>query len=378
MVRRYSTGRRNSIVQRASKAPSEGDHGLHTHSTWNRASRALLTASISGVALAACGPNHSAATPPSAKSPVTIGYLNLGADPQALVEARNWFSKYMHVPVKMREFPSGPAALPALASGSIQIMTGLGNPPVATAIMRHIPVKVVWVQERYTGDEGLVVPKSSPIHNMRQIAGATIATVLGSTSTLALSAGLHKAGVSPASVHLVNMTPPEMQAAWATGHITAAYTWDPFFDYMVQHGGRVLMTDGSVSNTTPIFNLAVANSKWAAAHRTVVVDFVKAEEAGVHAYHTSPQQAVASMARAAGISTTLAGREISGYQLYNLASQTSSSGMGNGPTERTSLVVKGLTLAARQLQSSTGANGALPNMAAAVDPSFAVQAMGGK
>ncbi|MDA8399009.1 MAG: ABC transporter substrate-binding protein [Actinomycetota bacterium] len=343
-----------------------------------RVPRSFLVVSISAVILAACGPNYSAATPPSTKSSVTIGYLNLGADPQALVEARDWFSKYMHLPVNMREFPSGPAALPALASGSVQIMTGLGNPPVATAIMRHIPVKVVWVQERYTADEGLVVPKRSPIHNMKQLSGATIATVLGSTSTLALSAGLRQSGISPASVHLVNMTPPEMQAAWATGHITAAYTWDPFFDYMVQHGGRVLMTDGSVSRTTPIFNLAVANSRWAAAHRSIMVDFVKAEEAGVHAYRTSPKQAVVSMARVASISTTLAQREISGYQLYDLASQTSALGMGNGPTQPTSLVVKGLTLAARQLQSSTGTSGPLPNMADAVDPSFAVEAMSGK
>ena len=378
MEREYSPRRWNSRMKRHSQFPTKRKHGLDRGSAWGRSPRSLLAVSLSGVVLAACGPNHSAATPASTTSPVTIGYLNLGADPQALVEARNWFSKYLHVPVNMREFPSGPAALPALASGSVQIMTGLGNPPVATAVMRHIPVKVVWVQERYTADEGLVVPKTSPIHTMKELSGTTIATVLGSTSTLALSAGLRRSGVSPASVHLVNMTPPEMQAAWATGHITAAYTWDPFFDYMVQHGGRVLMTDGSVSHTTPIFNLAVANSRWAAAHRSIVVDFVKAEEAGVHAYHTSPQQAVASMARAANISTTLAQREISGYQLYTLTAQTSALGMGNGPTQPTSLVVKGLTLAARQLQSSMGTSGPLPNMADAVDPSFAVQAMSDK
>lgn len=343
--------------------------------------RTLLLAALVPTVLAACNSGSAssssvASSTSAAPETVTIGYQNLGADPQAVVEAQNLFQKYIHAPVKLREFASGPDALPALASGSIQFMTGLGNPPVATAILHGLPVKVVWTQERYTSDEGLVVPANSPVHSLKDLQGVTVATVLGSTSTLAFSAGLTAAGVNPASVHMINMTPPAMQAAWSNGSIKAAYTWDPFFDYMVEHGGRTIMTDGMVATLAPIFNLSVVNSQWALTHSELVKGFIRAEEAGVQAYKSSPSSALASMAKASGISVALAQREMQGYQIYDLQDQLSSSGMGEGSTVAGSLVVKGLVLAARQLIASGSATGPVPDMTKAVDPTYAAAVLG--
>lgn len=337
---------------------------------------AALAACGSGSALSSSSGASSTSTSGGSTTTVTIGYQNLGADPQAVVEAQNLFQKYIHANVKLRQFASGPDALPALASGSIQFMTGLGNPPVATAILHGLPVKVVWTQEQYTSDEGLVVPQNSPIHSLKDLQGVSVATVVGSTSTLAFSAGLASAGVKQSSVHLVNMTPPAIQAAWSTGSLQAAYTWDPFFDYMVEHGGRVIMTDGQVSSKSPIFNLSVVNSDWASSHASLVRDFVRAEQAGVQAYQTSPTTALASMAQAASISVGLAQREMQGYKIYDLPAQITSAGMGDGSTAAGSLVVKGLTLAAQQLVASGSAVGPVPDMTKFVDPSYAAAVLG--
>lgn len=351
-----------------------------------RGARKAVIALLAPTVLVACGSSSTSASSSSsaasavpttsAATTVTIGYQNLGADPQAVVEAQNLFQKYIHANVKLREFASGPDALPALASGSIQFMTGLGNPPVATAFMHGLPVKVVWTQEQYISDEGLVVPQNSPIHSLKDLQGVSVATVLGSTSTLAFSAGLAAAGVKPSSVHLVNMSPPAIQAAWSTGSLPAAYTWDPFYDYMLNHGGRSIMTDGQVSSSSPIFNLSVVNSQWASTHASLVRDFVRAEQAGVQAYQTSPTPAVASMAKATGISAGLAQREMQGYKIYDLTSQVSPSGMGQGATIADSLVVKGLVLAAQQLIASGSVSGPVPYMANAVDPSYAAAVLG--
>lgn len=339
--------------------------------------KAVVVLALIPTTLAACGSSTSSASSTTSvqAATVNIGYQNLGADPQAVVEAQDLFQKYLHAPVKLREFASGPDALPALASGSLQFMTGLGNPPVATAILHGLPVKVVWTQERYTSDEGLVVAASSPIQSLSDLKGVSVATVVGSTSTLAFSAGLTAAGIEPSSVSLVNMTPPAMQAAWATGKLQAVYTWDPFFDYMVEHGGRVIMTDGMVSSQAPIFNLSVVNSQWASTHASLVRGFVRAEQAGVQAYKSSPATALASMAKATGISTALAQREMQGYQIYDLAQQVSASGMGEGSTVAGSLVVKGLVLAARQLVAAGNATGPIPDMTKAVDPSYAADVL---
>lgn len=348
--------------------------------------RTSLFLILISTALAACGTSSSSSPSTSATSStqankistttVTIGYQNLGADPQAAVEARKFFQKYIHANVKLREFSSGPGALPALASGSIQFMTGLGNPPVATAIMHGLPVKVIWTQEQYTKDEGLVVPKNSPIHSLKDLKGTTVAIVLGSTSTLAFSAGLTAAGVNPSSVNLLNLTPPAIQSAWSTGSIKAAYTWDPVYDYMLNHGGRSIMTDGQVSSIAPIFNLSIVNSQWAATHAPLVRGFIRAEQAGVQLYKSSPTTALTAMAKETGISVGLAQREMQGYKIYDLSSQLSTFGMGNGQSIPNSLVVKGLVLAAKQLIVSGSAHGSVPNMADYVDPSYAAEVLG--
>ena len=331
------------------------------------------------ISLGACGTSASTSSASSTSvnnsTPVVIGYQNLGADPQAVVEAQGLFQKYMHAKVQLREFASGPDALPALASGAIQFMTGLGNPPVATAIMHGVPVKVVWTQEQYISDEGLVVPMNSPIKSLKDLQGVSVATVLGSTSTLAFSAGLKSAGVNPSSIHMINMSPPAIQAAWSNGSLQAAYTWDPFYDYMVAHGGRTIMTDGQVANIAPIFNLSVVNSQWASSHTQLVDEFVQAEQAGVHAYQVSQSSSLAAMAKETGISVGLAQREMQGYKVYDLAAQSSISGMGDGSSVSKSLVVKGLVLAAQQLIASGSATGPVPNMGNAVDPSYSVAVM---
>ncbi len=348
----------------------------------NKAIRPMTLTAIAALApviLDACGSTSSSSTTTAATNSsetVVIGYQNLGADPQAVVEEEQLFQKYIHARVQLREFASGPAALPALASGAIQFMTGLGNPPVATAVLHGLPVKVVWTQEQYTSDEGLVVPANSPIKSLKDMQGVSVATVLGSTSTLAFSAGLTAAGVNPSSVHMVNMSPPAIQAAWSTGSLQAAYTWDPFYDYMVAHGGRTIMTDGQVSNIAPIFNLTVVNSQWATNHTELVKQFIQAEQAGVQAYQNSPSTALAAMAKETGITVALAQREMDGYKIYNLAAQDSAAGMGNGASTSKSLVVKGLVLAAQQLISSGSASGPIPNMANAVDPSYAASVLG--
>src|SRR5436305_6869847 len=116
------------------------------------------------VGLAACG---SAATQSGStdKPNVTIGYMDNGAEPEVIAVAQSLFSKYMHANVQVKYFDSGPASLGAVASGALQFMTGIGNPPTVSAITRGVPLQVVWAQELYTQDEGLIVRNGSGIQS---------------------------------------------------------------------------------------------------------------------------------------------------------------------------------------------------------------------
>lgn len=311
----------------------------------------------------------------AASPPVTIGYENNGADPEMVAIAQGMFARAMHTRVSLRYFASGPASLAALASGSLDFMTGIGNPPVVSALAQGVPLQVIWAQERYTRDEGLVVRKAGGPQSIRALRGKDVAIVLGSTSPFELDTELGRLGMPDSSVHLLNMTPAAMVAAWRRGDIDAAYVWDPAFDSMLHLGGRALMYDQTVESTAPIFNLAVVNTAWGKAHPVLVEGFVRAEQEAVSFYRTHPGPAIQDMAREAGIPVSLARSELAGYALYDLPAQLGTQGLGTGKGVAGSLVTRSLTSAAAYLYRTGTLTHPLTDAARFVNPTYAQAAL---
>jgi taurine ABC transporter substrate-binding protein len=259
---------------------------------------------------------------------ISIGYENNGADPSIISVANGYFKKEMGAGVSLRLFSSGPAALSALASGALPFMCGLGFPPVISAIAQGVPLQIIFNQERYTGDAGLVVKKSSAIKGVAGLKGKSVAIVIGSQSSFEIAAFAAKAGLKLSSVKQINMTPPEMQSAWSRGSISAAIVWDPVFDYLATHGGRVLATDAQLPATATSYNICVANKDYAAQHPKIATAFVKSLGDGVTHLRQHRTAALGVMAKAAGITVTTAKTEIAGYQIFSLANQATAAVLG--------------------------------------------------
>ncbi len=326
---------------------------------------------LGGLLLAGCGGSSPAAAKP--EPTVVIGYENNGADPEMAAMAQGYFAKYMKgAHVELRYFSSGPASLAALASGSLQFMTGIGNPPAAAAIGQGVPLKVIWAQELYTKDEGLVVREGSGVHSLKDLRHKSLALVVGSTSPFEVATAMADQGIPASSIDFVNMSPPAMVSAWARGQLDAAYVWDPAFDTMLHDHGYAIMYDQDVARQAPIFNLAVVQGPWAKTHRQLVLAFIEAEQAGVAYYEAHPSQAVADMAKEAGISVALAKTELQGYRLYSLQDQLGADGLGTGAGIKDSLVTVSLKAAATYLLGIHQIASAPSDMGRYVDPSYAL------
>ena len=260
--------------------------------------------------------------------PIAIGYENNGADPSIISVANHYFEREMGRDVRLKLFSSGPAALTSLASGQLPFMCGLGMPPVIAAIAQGVPLQVVFNQERYTKDAGLVVKTSSGIKSIAGLAGKSVGLVIGSQSSFELATYAKKAGLKLSSVRLVNLTPPELQSAWLTNRIEAAIVWDPVYDFLVTHGGRILMDDSKLPVTATSFNICVANKSFAAKHPAVAKAFVKALGDGVSYLQKNRAAAMRVMAQAAGISVATAKLEIAGYQIFSVADQATAAVLG--------------------------------------------------
>ena len=349
--------------------------------TWNvsrvrqnvfqRGSTAFLFLVALLVGLTACG--GSASTASSSKPDVTIGYMDNGAEPEVIAVAQSLFSKYMHANVQVKYFDSGPASLGAIASGALQFMTGIGNPPTVSAITRGVPLQVVWAQELYTQDEGLVVRSTSGIKSVKDLAGKTVALVLGSTSEFALDATLKNAGVDPNSVHKLNMAPPAMRAAWANHSIDAAYVWDPVFDALVNGGGTILGTDENVKQQAPIYSLSLVNSTWGTAHPDLVKEFIQAQNAAVTFYQQHQDEALQVIAKQEGITIATVKTELAGYQIFNLQDQLGADALGQGSSINSSLVAQSLVLSGQFLKQKGAITSVPASFVSNVNPTYAQQ-----
>jgi len=324
------------------------------------------------VGLAACG-SASTQSGSAGEPNVTIGYMDNGAEPEVIAVAQSLFSKYMHANVQVKYFDSGPASLGAVASGALQFMTGIGNPPTVSAITRGVPLQVVWAQELYTYDEGLVVRSGSGIQSVKDLAGKTVALVLGSTSEFALDATLEKAGVDPASVHKLNMAPPAIHAAWSNHSIDAAYVWDPVLDAISHDNGKVLSTDLDVKQQAPIYSLSLVNSSWGSAHPDLVKEFIQAQNAAVTFYQQHPDEALQVIAKQDGITVATAKTEMAGYKIFDLQDQLSSDALGQGNSVGSSLVAQSLALSAQFLKQKGSISSVPGNLAPNVNPTYVQQ-----
>jgi taurine ABC transporter substrate-binding protein len=340
-------------------------------------SAALLFLVALLVGLTACGSASTQTTSSSSKPDVTIGYIDNGAEPEVIAVAQSLFSKYMHANVQVKYFDSGPASLGAVASGALQFMTGIGNPPTVSAITRGVPLQVVWAQELYTQDEGLVVRSTSGIQSVKDLAGKTVALVLGSTSEFALDATLKNAGVDPTSVHKLNMAPPAMRAAWTNHSIDAAYVWDPVFDALSHDSGTVLGTDLNVKQQAPIYSLSLVSSTWGTAHPDLVKEFIQAQNAAVTFYQQHQDEALQIIAKQEGITIATVKTELAGYQIFTLQDQLGADALGQGSSINSSLVAQSLALSGQFLKQKGAISSVPASFVSNVNPTYAQQLLKG-
>lgn len=290
----------------------------------------LATATLIAV-LAGCSSGSSGGGGGNASSgTVTIGWEGGSGDPITVTVAKNYFARDMHQNVSLKLFASGPAALAAIASGSLQYMCGIGIPPTISAMAKGVPMQVVWNQERYTGNAGLVAKKGSGITSMADMKGKTLAIVIGSQSTFELTAYLKNSGVSLGDIHQLNMSPQQMQSAWSQGTIDAALTWSPVYNYLLAHGGTVIKSDADLPPTQSSYNICIASKSYAASHKQITMDFVKALADGVTYTQNHRQSALQLMAKEAGTNVQTATEELAGYKVFTLSDQTTPAVMGSG------------------------------------------------
>jgi NitT/TauT family transport system substrate-binding protein len=153
------------------------------------------------------------------------------------------FFKKVGLTVDVTTLNSGSIISAGVLSGTFDIGQS-AIPSLATAHEKGLPFVVIAPSGLSTSDHitsALVVPKDSPIHGPRDMAGKTVAVnALYTVTQFGPQAWVEKAGGDPAAMKFVELAFPEMPAAVAAHRVDAAQISEPFLEEALAQGARIV------------------------------------------------------------------------------------------------------------------------------------------
>jgi taurine transport system substrate-binding protein len=259
---------------------------------------------------------------------VTVAYQT-SAEPAKVAQADNTFARESGAQVDWRKFDSGSSVVRALASGDVQI-GNIGSSPLAVAASQKLPIEVFLLASQLGSSEALVVNKK--ITSPQDLIGKRIAVPFISTTHYSLLAALKHWGISPNQLHIINLQPPAIIAAWQRGDIDGAYVWAPAVNELTKTG-TVLTDSAQVGQWgAPTLDVWVVRKDFAAQHPDIVTAFARSALAAQQAYLTQPQQWLQQpdnlnkLSRLSGVPVDQVGGLVQGNTYLNVQQQLSQLG----------------------------------------------------
>jgi NitT/TauT family transport system substrate-binding protein len=191
-----------------------------------------------GLSLAGCGANLIGGTADKVKPSLKIGYLPITDHLTMIAHSQVEFRGFVFEPVKFSNWAELSEALKAGAIQGAYALTPIG----LSLKQKEVPIKTVFLGHR---NGSVLTGKLSPeINSIADLKGKTIAIPSRfSTHNLLLQKSLLEYGIKPdADVKLLDMAPPEMVNALATGKVDAFIVAEPFGGQAeLQKVGKVLV-----------------------------------------------------------------------------------------------------------------------------------------
>ena len=235
--------------------------------------------------------------------------------------------------IEFFQFTSGTEVINAMASGSIDISLN-GSSPTAAGYSRGVDLQVIYVYDNINDAEALVVNDS--VTAPQDLKGKTIAVPFGSTTHFHMMFALEQLGLSPKEVNVIDMSPPDMVAAWERGDIDGGFVWDPALGKM-KGKGKVLLSSGDLSNWgKATFDAMVARKGFTEENPDFACQWVKMVADADADYRANPNSYGPGTDNAKAIAKAVSGQEdqvggvLALYEYPTLEQQVSATWLGGG------------------------------------------------
>jgi taurine transport system substrate-binding protein len=297
------------------------------------------------------------------------------ASPDSIIESQPSLARTIPAHLHYVPFDAGVTAIAEMKSGSVQAISGVGNPPVTAAIGINTGVTVVmgWGFD----DDQLLVPKS--VTSVQQLAGKSVGVLVGSSEDYELLGYLGLEHMTGKVKVVTFASEPAAGAAALSGAIDSAYVYGGPAAALIARGYHPLIDAEQIARLgIPGLDVIAVATSVVKSDPALVQDYVCAELRASRDM-TGPNGAkyLAASARVQGVP----GNEVvaaTGHYPFILPSQQLY-WLGSSLHDPTSRLVKAYQLTAKFLVSQ-GRLTAVPTaaqLAAHVDITFIKKALAG-
>lgn len=209
---------------------------------------------------------------------ISIGYLPIATQPEAVSESLGLFKKY-GIDAHLQLFRNGPAALQALMSGDIQMVDG-GAVPMLNMAAQSVPVYFLSSSgintPEFPGGDIMIRKDETAIKSFADLQGRRVGQLAKGVNTYFwLWNATNKFGMKRDSFQEVFVPFPQMGALLASNQVDAVYTWHPYDTIIEQEGLGKKLTDDSTWNPYSQAGALVVKRDWADKNPDLVSKLVK-------------------------------------------------------------------------------------------------------
>ncbi len=297
------------------------------------------------------------------------------ANSDSIIASNPALAKTIPAHVHFVPFDAGVTAIAEMRSGSLQAISGVGNPPVVGALGTHTGVDVVLAQS-FDAD-ALIVPKS--VTKPAQLAGKSVGVLVGSSEDYELRGWLALEHLT-SSVKVVGFASEQAAAAaYLGGSVTAAYVQAGPEAKLISTGGHPLIDAEQIAKLgIPGLNVVAVADTLVKSDPALVQKYVCAEVRATRLF-TGPQadKYLRQSARVQGVPGNLILTATKNFPFIPLSDQLHWLGSARGDVS--SPIVQAYVQTGKFLVGQ----GRLPSapsaaaIAAHVDPTFVKKALAG-
>lgn len=261
---------------------------------------------------------------------VNIGYFEY-IDDNLIVKQQGWLEDELSklgVKLNWISFQAGRDANNALISKSIDMQISIGDPPVSIAVSSGIPYEIFWTGQTVGEAEALVAKNGAGISKISDLKGKRIATTSASTSHYSLLSALQLNGLTAADVQIVDLTPPDILAAWQRGDIDAAYTWDPGLTELLKDGTKLISSAELATKGHPTGTYGVVHNEFGEKYPQIVELYIEQLIRAQKLYAENPAETAKIWAEALKISEEDAAKQAKGSNWITPEQQLSDTFLG--------------------------------------------------